>query len=1847
MYATPSKFPNPEAGLNDSVSADGDAYATPVKLGGPLFGAPRKATPTKPNGSANYKCFVNISREGWTSERSSELATTLMAQVSAGRDINASRRSTGDTPLHTIVATSAPFIVQAFLSHGADPSVKNHNGRSALHFAARNPSYKVARMIWRQLAQAHPELLTEADAKGLTPLHEAAMSGNIEVIGYLVLEAYQMAKRNNASSTRPLQDLVDSHQRNLLHSLFEARWTPLAFDRLTVVVSTLIDQGVDRFAKDDRHRTPLKALIFKSVVVVPDSAKKSQQPHPALSNFKVSMKGIPLLKLGKRDSESDSTEHAAKSDLVGQAGANASSGPLNPGSEGGASHDSSSAPEEPVEENPITIAEVLLQGLDPRETDRNIMLMFKNDIGTEWQEDWRPVQQAMQIPEYFPFLPTFASRCSIESLACVLKNGRSIWHYLANMGAQSSVLDAYAAHFADKGTPRASVEPDTGISVPHAAPHVLYIRTMVSKTIDALMSRPDADLLKHIPPFDLNHLTPLHTAATYNNVVAIRKIFETFGDGSQSWSDLDGKTALHYSVQFDTILALMEMRSLDWNLNPVDSKGKTPYALAIELRRKKASELLRAWGASLGDNAPAVSDLNFDASDSAADTPEVPASPRVDGPSTTGEAASRRMSLSLSALPNFEPEPSTSVRLEDTVVEEDENDAEEDEELAEDSLSTLSSAAQNRSTAALVSAINRAKVRDQEAEEESENLRSEVERLKSMLAAKVGEAEELETALNSRPSIEEHNEAISKALKMQQSNESLTSTVRSLRQHVADLGLKMDDERRSRSSSSPTPPSSPIRESEYVQSLHDYEKHIELLNAQVLQARKTAADQIESNKKQSDDLLAQFRRQLDDAQAHLSKEEMLRLEAEELLSEKEQVAKQLRAELDALSASTGSNSTNHTLQAELEQLTDEIRTSTAQADEHKAALKASDVRIADLIAELSSLKQQISAQQLVSSNEEELAELRAEVDRLRVHSQALATSTVEHHHAELLERIRNAESAQELAQSENTGLRSELESLKRANETLLKAVETLDIATQMLKSDDDQRRKLLEKLEHELSEATAEMQQLRTFKTSHSHTTLLQAKSQLEQLDNALRHIHEKLETDSKEKILAESSALVSESQAQVASLLKELSDWKSKQAEQSSALHTALASSSELTSSRHAELLQDLEGATLRLSESEKSKADLTIEMAKVEAQFDALKVQHASLQELFKDLSKSSESKMASLEASLQTIIASQAAASTAPVTDVENTLETTLLAKLQDSELRHSELLDLVAKIREESAQGQKSLKEEYDKASESLRETLLSSTRSLDDASLNFKAEQASHAKRVESLEGLLAAAQRESESVRLANDSAISDLISKLKSSEVQSTTLTQELRALQAASVAGGAETAIAEFSSKLEASEAARSALEQTRATLEKELEDASSKSKLELAALRAEIDSLRNAHQAELSDSSSKLSTTASELHIALSDVSLLKEQLESSSREKEVLGESARALTAAVESLRSKDSGHSQALEGLESKIEKLAQGQTTTAPALDTFSLEHSIALLSEKVSTLSTSSSQVSTTEDQQAIWSGLRSEIAAREAERKALADELERVRSELHSARSPASDSASHVNQISDTEREEITKLQQALAEERRAKDEQLLRDSDLRAGLERSIGEAKASSVSIASQLDQSRKSLAEKASALENANDALAASKSTLSEAKADLRQAHAEIERLKALQPQESTAKDEATSAELRQLREQTSSILAQLAAIGTNAPTREDIDKKLLEDVKGAISGVSLDLQKNHETLLSKVSVSPAKSTTSVSSTSAPILLYAGLFLIALIVMATLTLQLEALHPASEPAHYFS
>lgn len=1280
MYATPSKTLPGGPSLNDSVSTDGSELATPVKSGVSLFGAARKATPTKPSPSADYKCFVKIAKEEWTYERSGELATMLMAQVSADRDINAQRRSNGDCALYTVVATSPPFVVQAFLNHGANPSLKNHAGRSVLHAAVRNPNYKVARMVWRQISQTLPALLTEADSKGLTPMHEAAMSNNIDVMGYM-LDAYLVAlekqeQENSGKKIRDLKELVDAHQRNLLHSLFESRWTLASFDKLNMVVAKLIEMGVDRFGKDDRHRTPLKSLILKSVVVVPDSIKRlnssssiSSSTPSSSSSLKLLSSSTPLASKTPRKESSSQTPSSSSSSssshipsihidpstpqtpssnahLLQSLQTTPSSGDVNSSIQ---SEDFSGTE---IDENPISVARTLLEGLGPKEVDRNLMLMFKNDIGEQWQDSWRPLQQAMQIAEYFPFLPLFATLCSIESLMCVPQTGRSVWHYLANMGAQPSVLESFAAHFGEKGTPRASVDPESGVTIPQAPPHVLYIRKMVYDTFDALLTREDAEQIKNLNPFDLNRQSPLHAAATYNNTAALQRIFEAFGEESQAWSDLDGLTPLHYSVKFDTVLSLLSMHAMNWNLDPVDSKGRTPYALAIELRRGKATQLLRFWGANLGgqDNASSVSDLNFDISEEslATSSSSITSTDAETSSSTNATDGSNkiRMSLSLSSLPAMTEvdilSPSGSridvaLSEEDELEEDDEDDAVQaplGEEAGFDAISGIvgnSNSSNNRSTAALVSAIQRAKVRDQEAEEELKQLTQQLDEARQKLDQIEGENAELEKALNSRPTIQEFTETQARIAKLHASNDTLKATVQSLRQHVAEQGLKIEEQglkieaSRSRSSSpapknssdispnnssrrnsvSSSAPLSPISDSDYQQSFQDYEDHIGLLKSQLQESRKNAIEASEASDKRNADMLQQLRRQLDDTQARLSMEEQKRLEKEEKLIEKENDLRKLRAEQEALVQSLETSQDSLNLNSEIQLIEGQLKETNAVLEENRSSLRSAESRIADLMNEVNHLKSLLEEKK--NEIERLSSSLRDAQEEMKTKTESQPTQTRDDElNTALMQRLEDAELNQEQMRRENAALQTEVESRKRENEMLAKAVETLDMATKHLKDEDEERKMVLENLQRQIEDNRREASKIRENQNLQTQTLLRNAKTQMQSLEDAIKSIHEKVEKEEQDE----------EQKRENDEIASKNSEENSKNSEEDSKNNQTIEN-----------LKSQQESLKADLSESEKLHAELKHQISLLEAQLESSKKETEILKNSLKSMEQANE--------------------------------------------------------------------------------------------------------------------------------------------------------------------------------------------------------------------------------------------------------------------------------------------------------------------------------------------------------------------------------------------------------------------------------------------------------------------------------------------------------------------------------------------------------------------------------------------------------------------------------------------
>ncbi|KAB0399487.1 hypothetical protein E2I00_015799 [Balaenoptera physalus] len=71
--------------------------------------------------------------------------------------------------------------MEMLLEHGADPSLKDRHGRSALHRAAAG-----GHLLAVQLLAAWGAEVDARDTLGLTPLHHAARGGHMEVAGHLL-----------------------------------------------------------------------------------------------------------------------------------------------------------------------------------------------------------------------------------------------------------------------------------------------------------------------------------------------------------------------------------------------------------------------------------------------------------------------------------------------------------------------------------------------------------------------------------------------------------------------------------------------------------------------------------------------------------------------------------------------------------------------------------------------------------------------------------------------------------------------------------------------------------------------------------------------------------------------------------------------------------------------------------------------------------------------------------------------------------------------------------------------------------------------------------------------------------------------------------------------------------------------------------------------------------------------------------------------------------------------------------------------------------------------------------------------------------------------------------------------------------------------------------------------------------------------------------------------------------------------------------------------------------------------------------------------------------------------------
>ena len=91
----------------------------------------------------------------------------------------------GKTPLHQSVIEGDENLVSLLLAQNADVNIQDNDGCTALHLSVLQ-SHINQRKIFDTLVKHKAQIINTCDAKGLTPLHTAVRSGNVQAVKKLV-----------------------------------------------------------------------------------------------------------------------------------------------------------------------------------------------------------------------------------------------------------------------------------------------------------------------------------------------------------------------------------------------------------------------------------------------------------------------------------------------------------------------------------------------------------------------------------------------------------------------------------------------------------------------------------------------------------------------------------------------------------------------------------------------------------------------------------------------------------------------------------------------------------------------------------------------------------------------------------------------------------------------------------------------------------------------------------------------------------------------------------------------------------------------------------------------------------------------------------------------------------------------------------------------------------------------------------------------------------------------------------------------------------------------------------------------------------------------------------------------------------------------------------------------------------------------------------------------------------------------------------------------------------------------------------------------------------------------------
>jgi ankyrin repeat protein len=184
-----------------------------------------------------------------------------------------------ETPLHWAVADDRDDIVSLLLGTGADPHLKNIDGQTSLHLAAKGGHFITLKILIEWRTEAHDA--AEIDAKdnmGLTVLLHAVQSGRSDIIEYLLEKSANPDVTDNYGNTclhyasrisLRCVTILENHYHYPVDCQNQRQETPLHWAALSghcSIVSFFLERGADPDLKNSDGQSSLHLAAKKGHV---------------------------------------------------------------------------------------------------------------------------------------------------------------------------------------------------------------------------------------------------------------------------------------------------------------------------------------------------------------------------------------------------------------------------------------------------------------------------------------------------------------------------------------------------------------------------------------------------------------------------------------------------------------------------------------------------------------------------------------------------------------------------------------------------------------------------------------------------------------------------------------------------------------------------------------------------------------------------------------------------------------------------------------------------------------------------------------------------------------------------------------------------------------------------------------------------------------------------------------------------------------------------------------------------------------------------------------------------------------------------------------------------------------------------------------------------------------------------------------------------------------------------------------------------------------------------------------------------------------------------------------------